>query len=169
MLKQVDRTYGRCLQEKHRHNDHKPTDKRNNKSKYNDDGERNQGKMNFEKSSDFKKPQTEKKGPKPVNVDKGEALKGIPEFLLEARAKHIECKCCSSLEHQWVFCKNIINMSFSKKAKKDKKPKVQTSEVTISSSKVKPRSLADRITKLAAASSSQVLYEIDSDGMEIDG
>jgi hypothetical protein len=60
-------------------------------------------------------------------------------------------------------------VSSSKKKKKDKKSKVQTSEVTTSSSKVKPRSLADRIMKLAAASSSQVLYEVHSDGMEIDG
>jgi hypothetical protein len=59
-------------------------------------------------------------------------------------------------------------VSSRKKKKKHKKPKVQTSEVTTYSSKVKPRSLADRITKLAAASSSRVLYEVDSNGKEID-
>ena len=170
LLKQVGRAYERRLQEKHHHNDHKPKDKKNNKRKRDDDGDDkgNQGKKNFEKGSDSKKPRTEKKGPKPVNVDKGEALKGIPESLLEARAKRNECKHCGSSDHRWVFCKNAIKVSSSKKKKKDKKPKVQTSEVTTSSSKVKPRSLADRITKPAAASSSRVLYEVDSDGMEID-
>ena len=64
---------------------------------------------------------------------------------------------------------NTIKISSSKKNKKDKKPKVETPEVTTSFSKVKARSLADRITKPAAASSSRMLYEIDSDGMEIDG
>jgi hypothetical protein len=60
-------------------------------------------------------------------------------------------------------------VSSSKNKKKDNKPKVQTSEVTTSSSKVKPRSLADRNTKPAAASSPQVLYVVDSDSIEIDG
>jgi hypothetical protein len=44
-----------------------------------------------------------------------------------------------------------------------------TSEVITSSSKVKPRSQADQIAKPAAASSSRVFDEVDSDGMEIDG
>jgi hypothetical protein len=70
--------------------------------------------------------------------------------------------------HRWVFCTNAIKVSSSRKKKKDMKPKVQTSELTTSSSKVKPRSLADRITKLEPASSSRVLYEVDCDSMEID-
>jgi hypothetical protein len=170
LLKQVGRAYERRLQEKdkHHHQDHKPKDKKN-KRRRDDDGDKgDQGKKNFEKGSDSKKPRREKKGPKPVNTDIGEALKGIPESLLEARTKRNECKRCGSSEHRWVFCKNAIKVSSSKKKKK---PKAETSkpEVTTSSSKVKPRSLADRITKPpAAASSSRVLYEVDSDGMEID-
>jgi hypothetical protein len=72
LLKQVGRAYERRLQEKHQHNDHKPKDKKNNKRKRDDDGDDkgNQGKKNFEKGSDSKKPRTEKKGPKPVNTDK---------------------------------------------------------------------------------------------------
>jgi hypothetical protein len=47
------------------------------------------------------------------------------------------------------------------------KPKVETSKVTTSSSNVKPRSPADQIT--TAISSFRVHYEVDSNGMEIDG
>jgi hypothetical protein len=41
------------------------------------DDKGNQGKKNFEKDSESKKYQTEKNSPKPVIMDKGEALKGI--------------------------------------------------------------------------------------------
>jgi hypothetical protein len=99
----------------------------------------------LEKSSDSKKPRTEKKGPKPVNIHKGKVLKGILEPLLEAQATQINGKHCGSSEHRYVFYKNAIKMSSSRKKTKDKKPKMQTlkPEVTTSSSKIKPRSLAD--------------------------
>ena len=53
----------------------------------------------------------------------------------------------------------------------DKKIKRETSipEVTNSSAMVKPKNLYDLILNLAATSSSQILYEVDSDSMEIDG
>jgi hypothetical protein len=141
LLKYVDHAYEKCQQEKQHQNDRKPKDQKNNQKKSNDDGDkRNQGKKNFEKGSDSKKPCTEKKGSKPVHVDKGEALKAILESLLEARAKSNKCKLCSFLEHQWVFCKNAIKML---SGKKKRKRKVETLEVTTSSLKVKPRSLAD--------------------------
>jgi hypothetical protein len=54
---------------------------------------------NFEKDSDSKKPGMKKNGHKQVNTGKGKALKGIPESLLEAPAKSIECKWCCSIEH----------------------------------------------------------------------
>jgi hypothetical protein len=76
LLKQVGCAYERHLQEKHHHNDHQPKDKKNNQRKRDDDDDKgNQGKKNFEKGSDSKKPRTEKKGPKPANVDKA----GSPE------------------------------------------------------------------------------------------
>jgi hypothetical protein len=115
LLKQVNCAYERLLQEKHHHNTHKPKDKKNNKRKCDDDGEGNQGKKNFDKSSDSKKPRTEKKGPKPDNVDNGKVLKGIPESLFEARAKRNKCKRCGFSDHRWVFCKNAIKVSSSKK------------------------------------------------------
>jgi hypothetical protein len=87
--------------------------------------------------------------------------------LLEAGANHNECKCCGTSEHRWVFCRNVLKESSSKKKKKGKKPKVQTLEVTTFFSKVKPRRLADWMTKPAAASCTWVLYEVDSDSMEI--
>src|ERR1700737_3025079 len=90
LLKQVGRAYERRLQEKHHHNNHKPKDYKNNKRKRDDDdgdNKGNQGNKNLEKGSNSKKPRTEKKGPTPVNTDKGKALKGIPQSLLEARAK----------------------------------------------------------------------------------
>jgi hypothetical protein len=59
-------------------------------------------------------------------------------------------------------------MLSSKKMKKDRKPMVETLEVTTSSSKIKPRSVADQMMKPAAASSPGVLYKIEFDGMEID-
>jgi hypothetical protein len=123
-----------------------------------------------DKGSDPKKPRTEKKGPKAIHTDKAEALKGIPESLLEARAKRNECKRCGSSEHdRWFFCKNPIKASSSKKNKKPKdKEEAPKQETTASSSKVRPRSLADRITAPATHAPSKRLYEVDSDGMEID-
>ena len=108
LLRQVGRAYERHLQEKHHHNDHKPKDKKNNKRKHDDDGDDkgNQGKKNFEKGSDSNKPRTENKRLLPVQSVKGESLKCILESVLEARAKHNECKCCGSSEYRWVFCKN---------------------------------------------------------------
>ena len=159
LLKQIGCTYERHVLEKNKYhyNDHNSKDKNNNKRKYNnddDDDKGNQGKNNFEKGSDSKKPRTEKKGPKPVNIDKGKAHKSIPQSWMEARAKHIKYKYCSSSGHRWVCYKNAIKVLSSKKKKKDKKLKVKASEVTISSSKVKPRSLADQIVKLVTVSSS---------------
>jgi hypothetical protein len=158
LLIQVGRAYERRLQEKKKlhHNNLKPKDKKDNKSKHDDNGDHrgNQGKKSFEKSSNSKKPRTEKKGPQPINMDTGEALKGISKSLLETRAKRNECKCCSSMEHRWVFCKNAIKVSSSQNKRK---PKVDTSTpeiTTSSSSKIKPRSLADQITKPPAAASS---------------
>jgi hypothetical protein len=152
LFKQVSHTYERHLQEKYHHNNHMPKDKRNNKRKRDDDCEKgNQGKKNFEKGSDSKKPQTEKKGPKAVNVDTGEALTGILEFLLEAKDRCNKCKRCDLSEHRLVWCQNAIKITSSKKKKKDKKPKVETLDITTSSLTVKPRSLADQITKLVAA------------------
>ena len=57
---------------KHHHNDHKPKDKKN-KRKRDDDGD---------KGSDSKNPRTEKKGPKPVNTNKGVALKRHSGFVV---------------------------------------------------------------------------------------
>jgi hypothetical protein len=63
---------------------------------------------------------------------------------------------------------NAINILSSKENKKDRKPKVEASEVTMSALKVKFTSMADRIMKpMAAATTSWELYEVDSDGMEI--
>jgi hypothetical protein len=91
-----------------------------NQRKHDDKCEGKQGKTDFEKGSDSKKPQKEKEEPKPLNIDKREALKGIPEYVLEARAKLHKCKHCSSSEHQWLFCMNAIKESSSKTKKKDK-------------------------------------------------
>jgi hypothetical protein len=52
--------------------------------------------------------------------------------------------------------------------KKNMKPKVEMPEETTSWWKVKPRSLAYRIMKRAAAPSPGVLNGVDSDGMEMD-
>jgi hypothetical protein len=159
LLTQVSCTYMRHLQGNHLHNDHKPKDKMSNKRKGDDVGDVKgiQGTKNFERGFDSKKPRMEKKSTKPVNADQGEALKGIRKSLLETGAKYKECTCCGSFDHQWVFWKNAIKIFSSKK--KDKKPKKETStpEVSTTSLKVKPRSLADQITQPAAASSSQVL------------
>jgi hypothetical protein len=118
------------------------------------------GKKTFGKGSDSKKPLIEKMGQKPVNMDIAEALNDIPESLLETRTKRNKCKHCGSLEYRWVVCKNAIKVS---SRKKKNKCQVETSmpEVTTTASKVKPRSLADRIMKPATASSSRVLYQVD--------
>jgi hypothetical protein len=81
--------------------DYKPKDKKNNKKKrdHNGDDKGNQEQKNFEKGSDFKKPRTEKKGPKSVNTNKGKALNSIPETLLQVQSKYHQCKYCSSSEH----------------------------------------------------------------------
>ena len=117
LLKQVGRAYERRLQEKnkHHHQDDKSNDKKN-KWKRDDNGDKgDQGRKNSEKGSDSKKPRATKKGPKPVNTDKDVALKGIPDSLLEARTKRNVCKRCGSSEHRWIFYKNTITVSPSKK------------------------------------------------------
>jgi hypothetical protein len=85
LLKNVSCTYPGLLHVKYQHNDLQPNDKKYNKRKCDDvgDDKGNQGKKNFEKGSHSKKPQMEKKGPKPVITDKGKALKGIAESWLE--------------------------------------------------------------------------------------
>jgi hypothetical protein len=78
------------LQEKnkHHHKDQKPKDKKNNKNKPDDDGDKgDRGKQYLKNCSDSKKPRTEWTGPKPVNTEKGEALKTFLEYFLEARDK----------------------------------------------------------------------------------
>jgi hypothetical protein len=170
LLRQFGRAYERRLQEKskHHHQDHKPKDKKN-KRKRDDDGDKgDQGKTNFEKDSDSKKPRTQKKGPKPVNTGKGVALKGTPDSLLEARTQHEECKRCGSKEHRWVFCKNTIKISSNRKKNKKSKTETSVPEVVTFSSKIRPSSLANRNQQPTAATSSRVLYEVDSDGREID-
>jgi hypothetical protein len=158
LLPQVGHAYERRLQDKNKphHNDHKPKYEKNMRQ-HDDDGD---------KGSDSKNPSTEKKGPKPVKVDKGIALKSILDSLLETRAQREECKCCGSNDHRWVFCKNPNIFLFNRR--KNEKSKIEPSvpDVVTSSSKIKPRSLANQ--KPTAACSLQVLYEVESDSMEID-
>jgi hypothetical protein len=66
---------------KHRHNDHKPKHTKNKRMR-DDDGD---------KGSDSKKPRTEKKAPKLINLDKGVALKAfqIRYWKLEHSVKSV--------------------------------------------------------------------------------
>jgi hypothetical protein len=68
LLQEVGATYERCLQEKNKQhpNDHKLKDKNNRKR--DDHGD---------KGSDSKKPRTEKKGSKQIDMDKGVALRAF--------------------------------------------------------------------------------------------